>query len=446
MVRIVDKYVFKILLVLGVVAAVVAGILFWRSLPQTEFTILTGREGGGYYQTAQKYQKIAAEKGFKLNIRPTAGSVEALELLEKGEADVGFIQGGIALDADERVLGSLASVYYEPVWVVLRTAAFDDPPPKRVTALMGKNIGIGEDGSGTQRLALQLLNAVGVTGTDANYFAGSSDETIDKLASGELDAALFVTTVESSTGQRLLKTPGLWLMDIEQADAIATHFPFLRMLTVPEGSLDLARNLPVEDKRLLATTANLVVRKDIHPDLLRLLTIAAVETHWRGDLFAKRNEFPNTDYSDLPVDRRGAAYLERIKNGESTFDNYLPFRWAAVAERYMLFVLPFVFLVIPIVTRAPLVYTFWNRWKVNRWYKTVAGIEQRLPDMDLYQLRQELSKVQELDDNLLELVNLPNGQLPSAYNLHVHIDILLQKMRRREEMLANSIPPEPPVA
>ncbi len=347
MVKFVDKYVFKVLAVLGLIALVVAGYYFIKSLPPRKFTILTGREGGGYYQAAVKYKKIAADKGFDLEIIPTAGSVEALDMLEKGEGDLAFIQGGIALGADENVLASMASVYYEPAWVVLRPASFDGSLPRRLSALKGMKIGIGEDGSGTQRLALQLLDASGVDGTTATLIAAPSGDTIDMLERSALDAAFFVTTADSATGQRLLYSPGIEIMDMEQADAYAARLPFLHVITIPEGSLDLEANRPAEDKHLLATTANIIIRKDLHPDLLRLITIAAVDTHWRGDLFAKRNEFPNSDYSDLPVDRREQAYMARIKSGESTLDNYLPFSFAAIADRYLLFVLPIMFLVIP---------------------------------------------------------------------------------------------------
>jgi len=436
-VKFVDKYVFRALAVLGLIAFGVAVYFFVKSLPPRKFTILTGREGGGYYRTAERYKEIAAQKGFDLEIRPTAGSVETLDLLEKGEAGIGFVQGGIGLDADQSVLASMASVYYEPVWILLNNESFDDPMPKRLTALVGKKIGIGEDGSGTQKLALQLLNASGVTGANATLITGTSTDQAEQLLNGELDALFLVTAIDSDVGQRLLGQPGFTTLDVEQAEAYTKKFPFLRVLDIPQGSLDIVADLPAEDKRILATTANLVVRKDFHPDLLRLITIAAVDTHWRGDsFFAARNEFPNTDYSDLPVDRREKAYLERIKNGESTMDNYLPFSFAAIADRYLLFVLPILFLFIPIVSRAPMIYVLWNRFKINRWYKLASRVERRMPYMDADQLQQEIVRVREYDDELLDLVNVPTGQLSNAYQLHEHFELLLRKMQRRADELA----------
>lgn len=60
--------------------------------PAPEFTIATGRAGGAYYAFAQQYQERFAEEGHTLQIRPTAGSVETVRLLNAGEVDAGLVQ------------------------------------------------------------------------------------------------------------------------------------------------------------------------------------------------------------------------------------------------------------------------------------------------------------------------------------------------------------------
>ena len=128
------------------------------SLPPRRFTIVTGREEGAYYQVALRYQQIAAERGFQIDIRPTSGSVETLELLKTGEADIGFVQGGIALDADPTELSTMASLFYEPLWGFYNPDSFTRPPAD-AGQLMGKRIAIGEPGSGTNQLVRELVAA-----------------------------------------------------------------------------------------------------------------------------------------------------------------------------------------------------------------------------------------------------------------------------------------------
>lgn len=435
MVDIVDRYLFKVLIVAGLMLLAAALVSFFASLPPRKFVLLTGREGGGNYQAALAYQEIAREKGFEIDIRPTAGSVEVLQGLLKREAEVGFVQGGIALGADPRVLATLASVYYEPVWVFYRREAFSGQGLKHLSDLAGKRVAIGETGSGTKVLAAQLLAANYISESDATLVPAGAAEAAAGLIAGDLDAAFLVSSEESEAVRQLLRAPGIDLMDFERAEAYTALFPFLRVVKLPRGAADLPRDIPREDKRLIATTANLVVRQDVHPDLLRLLTIAAVETHWGGGLFGATGEFPNSDNADLPIDRQERAYLERIKSSQSLLDNYLPFKVAATVDRYWLFVLPFIFLLVPLLVRVPLVFGLWNRYKVNRWYKVVREVELKLDQLDVYQLRQERAKLQALDDRLTAQTHVGTFYLPATYDLHIHMEYVIRKLERREQML-----------
>ena len=78
----------------------VAGLGFWvafqfvQPAPPKKIVITTGGESGAYYQYAQRYAAILARDGITLEVRTSAGSLENLERLEKGEAQVGFVQGG----------------------------------------------------------------------------------------------------------------------------------------------------------------------------------------------------------------------------------------------------------------------------------------------------------------------------------------------------------------
>jgi TRAP transporter TAXI family solute receptor len=435
MVELIDRYLFRALILLGLVLLAGALASFFASLPPREFVILTGREGGGNYQAALAYQEIARERDFEIDIRPTAGSAEVLERLMSGEAEVGFVQGGIALGADERVLATLASVYYEPVWVFYRREAFGEQGLKQLSDLAGKRVAIGEIGSGTRVLAAQLLAANYLSASDATLVSAGAVEAAAGLIAGDLDAAFLVSSEESEAVRQLLRAPGIELMDFERAEAYTALFPFLKVVKLPRGAADLPQDIPREDKRLIATTANLVVRRDIHPDLLRLLTIAAVETHWGGGLFGATGEFPNSDNADLPIDRHERAYLERIKSGQSVLDNYLPFSLAAIVDRYWLFVLPVLILAVPLLVRVPLVFSLWNRYKVNRWYKVVREVELKLDQMDVFQLRQERAKLQALDDQLTAQTHVGTFYLPATYDLHIHVEYVIRKLERREQML-----------
>ena len=112
--------------------------------------------------------------------------------------------------------------------------------------------------------------------------------------------------------QMLLQTPGVQLMDFAQAEAYSRRFPFLSPVMLPRGVVDLARDLPPQDVRLVAPTATLVAREDTHPALLQLFVQAARTDPRRRRLVpAARASSRTPRNSEMPDRRRGRALLPR---------------------------------------------------------------------------------------------------------------------------------------
>ena len=84
---------------------------FVQPAPSRHIVIATGQLEGTYYYYGQEYRKILARDGIDLEVRRTAGSVENLRLLENGEVDVAFLQGGMGTLARSDALISLNSLY-----------------------------------------------------------------------------------------------------------------------------------------------------------------------------------------------------------------------------------------------------------------------------------------------------------------------------------------------
>lgn len=405
------------------------------SMPPRSFTILTGREGGAYYQYAQEYQKIAAEYGFELKIQQTAGSVETLRLLEDGTAAAGFVQGGLATVGDAARLSTLVSVFREPVWIFYRKDLPFAEPPTSLPELQGLRIGIGEVGSGGNWLARLMLADTGVSEENATLVELPATAMADGLRDGSLDAAFFVSALSSPNIQGLLRDPELSLLNLIRSDAFVRRYNFLFKLVLPEGTINLQNDIPPTDTEMVTTVANLVVRNDIHPDLMRLLTIAAVLTHERGSALDGRFEFPNTLYADLPVGKEAMAYLNRIKSGESILDNYFPFWAASLIDRYLLFVVPFILIVLPMLSRSPLVYQFLIRNNITRWYRTVREAELRASTVASFNIDTEIKRLIELDQRLAKELTVNNLYWPDVYQLRNSIDLAIRKLERRKAEL-----------
>jgi len=102
-----------------VTAAALAGAVFalWHSLPPRRIVMATGPEGGTYYVVGERYRDALAREGIKVELRPTAGSVENLTLLRDSDSavSVAFVQGGISAGTASG-LESLGTLFYEPLW------------------------------------------------------------------------------------------------------------------------------------------------------------------------------------------------------------------------------------------------------------------------------------------------------------------------------------------
>lgn len=97
---------------------------FVQPSPKKEITIASGSKTGNYYKTALKYKEALEKQQVKVNILNTAGSIENIKLLEEGKADIGFIQNGTITNDESQNIKSLASIYYEPLWVFYKMKDF----------------------------------------------------------------------------------------------------------------------------------------------------------------------------------------------------------------------------------------------------------------------------------------------------------------------------------
>ena len=420
---------------LGAVLLLYGLVQFSLSMPPTKIVWLAGRKGGAYYTGAEVYQKLARERGFDIQIVETAGAVQALQLLEEGKGDVAFVQGGIAADADPQKVSALASVGYEPLWIFYRKALSSTEPLVALDQLRGKRVAIGEANSGTNQLVKLLLQDVGLDGENATLLELPAGDAATALQKGEIDAALFVSNDASSTIRTLLQDPNLELMSLRYADALARRHRFLSVVMLPRGTYGIDPDRPARDVALLSTRVNLMVRADLHPDLIRLLSLAAVQVHGQGDLFSKPDEFPNTIYTDIAVSREAKAYMERIKSGDSRLDRYFPFWIAALVDRYMLFVVPLLLIILPLFGRSPLVYQWYMRSKVTRWYKVVHKIELRVPVMQIPEIDAAIAELEGLDDRLVRELTVSPGYMSNVYELRTHIQYVVGQLQKRRARL-----------
>lgn len=396
--------------------------------PPRRITITTGSDSGAYYAYAQRYAVLLAAKGITLDILTSAGSHQNLERIEKGEADIAFVQGGIVPpaageDDEDGPLRSLGSVSYEPVWVFYRGAQRVD----KLHQLAGQRIAVGEDGSGIRGLALSLLEANEIPANSPNLLPIAGLSAAEALQQGQIDAAFIVAAQEAPVVQVMLRSPGLRVVSLSQAEAYLRRFPFLSKIVLPRGVVDLVRDVPPRDTLLLATTANLIVRDDLHPALASLLLQAMTEVNGKGGFFQRAGEFPAYKDHSFPLSKDAEHYY---KSGPPFLQVYLPFWLAVLVERLFVMVLPLLMLSLPLLKFAPAIYSWRVRAKIFRYYGDLKFLENDLRHhYDPARHQQYVDHLDHIDEGA-SVLNIPLAFSDLLYTLREHINLVRAELRR----------------
>jgi TRAP transporter TAXI family solute receptor len=406
---------------LVVIAVVVVGLRFVDPPPPKEIRFAAGQPGGFYNQAAGRYRDALARDKITAQIVETQGAVENLRRLAAGEADVALVQGGLAAEENFPNLVAVAGVFYEPVWVLVRS----NIRATRLAELRGRRIAVGAVGSGTRVLALQLLAANDVDATVATLVEIGAAPALAALAAGEIDAAIVVSAEPSPAMVQLVASGAARLLSFPHAEAYTMRFPFLSAVRLPAGAVSLARNVPPGDTLLVAPTAAVVVRDDIHPALVNLLLKIARDLHGGTQLFARAGAFPTKERLDLPLHEDAVRYLER---GPSFLFRYLPFGIAVWIERMLVLLIPLVTILLPILRFAPPAYRWQVQRKIYRWYKRIRQLEVEAEAADI---RQKLAVRAELDElqQRLATLKVPPAYAQQLYDLRLHLDFVRARLR-----------------
>jgi TRAP transporter TAXI family solute receptor len=209
-----------------------------------KLTLGTATPGGGFpvYGDAVIAAVRDIDPGLTIEPRTTKGSTENVPLLEKGEVDLGLVQGEVAYEALQGVgrapspIRIVAAMYSTPGMFVVRA----DSPARAIEDLRGKPVAFGARGSGLVLLARYILDGLGLD-MDRDFQAVYLERAGDGPAmvqDGRV-AALWGGGVGWPGFSAVAKSPGRARFIVPDADGlrrIQARHAFLKPLTVPAGS------------------------------------------------------------------------------------------------------------------------------------------------------------------------------------------------------------------
>ena len=409
---------------------------FLDPTPPRKVVLATGVEQGAYAEFGKRYAEYLKGYGIQVELRTTHGAAENLKLLRDPASgvDIAFTQGGAgesrknaaANAAADEDLNSLGSLFFEPVWLFYREDSAQRllkgvPLTSLAQLQQGWKVDSGARGSGTPNLMRKLLDANRIEATTMTLLHDEQTDAVVKFLGGETDAIVFASAPEALMVQMLLQTPGVKLFDFAQADAYSRRFAFLTPVLLPRGVVDLAGDVPPGDVRLIAPTATLVAREDLHPALIQLFVQAAAKIHGPAGWFQRKGDFPNARGTERPL----AAEAQRFyTSGAPLLQRYLPFWLANLIDRMWVVLVSIVAILIPMSRVVPPLYQFRIRSRIFRWYGQLRAVEDGQGVRPNDELRSELDKIETRVGN----VTVPLSYADELYSLRSHINMVRRRL------------------
>ena len=401
--------------------------------PPRRVVLATGSAQGAYAEFGKRYAELLAADGIKVELRTTEGSAENLKLLRDPHSgvDIAFVQGGAdtrrGRDEDAAAgLVSLGSMFYEPVWIFYREATaqrlLGGRPLDSMAQLPGWTFNVGPAGSGTAVLTEKMLEANGLDPKALDLARLPLTPGVVGLLEGPVDAMAFVMAPEALMVQMLLQTPGIALLDFDQAEAYSRRFSFMHPVTLPRGVVDLGRDMPPRNVHLVAATGSLVARDSTHPALIQLFVQAAAQVHGGPGWFQQKGEFPNARNSEWPL----AAEAERFyRNGVPFLQRYLPFWLANLFERMWPVLVTLIAVLLPLSRALPPLYEFRVRSRIFRWYGQLRALEAEVGTRDAAEIGAGLDAL----ERRVERIAVPLAYVDELYALRSHIGFVRQRLQ-----------------
>jgi hypothetical protein len=214
-------------------------------------------------------------------------------------------------------------------------------------------------------------------------------------------------------------------MGFQTAEALTRIFPALARLVLPQGVIDIYKNIPPNDVPLIGSTTKILVRSDLHPEIVQLLLQTMVEVHGGANIFQRAGEFPNSTDVEYPV---APAAIDFYKNGPSFLQRHLPLWLSVHAQRAIAVLVTAIALGFPMFRFLPSAYTWITRRRLFYWYAQLKKLE---ASFDASPVNQHLAETQAEIERIEEAVShihFPLTFSDQLYNLRSHIEIVRRKI------------------
>lgn len=235
--------------------------------------------GGTYRVFCDTFADIASEgeESPVLEVKTTAGSAANLRLLSEDYIQLAIAQNDMANNAYYGVenfkdkekyqgYGAVASLYTEACQIVVR----EDSNIKSVDDLQGKTVSIGEEESGTELNATQILEVYGLSDKLVKRVNLNYADAAKELESGKIDAFFCTAGTQTTVIEELARQCGIRLLDIDDTgrQKLLNSYDSYTECIIPKGTYKGQE----EDVQTVGVKALLLASNELSADKVQELT------------------------------------------------------------------------------------------------------------------------------------------------------------------------------
>ncbi|MDO5046554.1 TAXI family TRAP transporter solute-binding subunit [Campylobacter sp.] len=263
---------------------ILAGLLFASTLGAKEFiSIGTGGMTGTYYPVGGAICRLAnKDPQIKCSVQSTGGSIYNVNNVLKKELNFGFVQSDVVYDKyngvgkfkdmGDKNLRAVVSIYPELLAFVVSKASGINS----INDLEGKNINVGNPGSGNEMTALTVFNAYGFDAKKLKHHGVlTAQECPHALKDKKIDGYFYMVGHPTANITDAANSMPIDIVNIsgENIDKMLKEFPYFAKGVIPKGTYEGVD----KDVESIGVKAVLVTSKDMSDNAVTAVVKAILD-------------------------------------------------------------------------------------------------------------------------------------------------------------------------
>lgn len=312
----------KKLVILCAVAVMVSACLSGCGASSGKIRFGSAGIGGTYQVFGDTFANLVTSKSkkYKIEVKTTAGSASNLRLLSKDYIQMAVAQMDLINDAYDRTgifehdkkyqgYSAIASLYTEACQIVVPA----DSSIKSVEDLEGKTVSIGEEESGTEQNAIQILSAYGLNQKLVNEVNLDYTNAAKQLKAGDIDAFFCTAGVQTTVINELAKQCNVRFISLNQKgiNRLKKSYKFYTEYTMPANTY-VNQTKPVKTVGVKAVLlASDKLSEDTVKDITKLLFQNEQQIQYALPVNISLDEKTATEGITIPFHEGAAAYYKQ---------------------------------------------------------------------------------------------------------------------------------------